>query len=292
MPVTELFTPVDTRVSIAGSQFCFAKFRNMGTVETIRNDEILCAHVDPEIEGDAVGREINKFSLELDITVPILEAILPHLGFDEDTGVYTSDLSLSSFTTLVDFGATIHKWVETFVIAAVFRGGVSTMPISLELHCIGVQEVDDAAATFTEGAMDYIYGWPGSNLTIASTAYNTPNFALAIDRKLVFDWNSSNFITGVGRGPRSILLATQTPYLAANKAVYWSNKTYLAGREVILTLTNGIDTIAIELAKAKLNPKGPSIEDLSAPIRLPLTWEARRQVDPDTPACTITIASV
>lgn len=55
MVATVLETAVDARLSLAGSQWCFAKFMNQSTVETIRNDEIVCGHVDPEIEGDAAG---------------------------------------------------------------------------------------------------------------------------------------------------------------------------------------------------------------------------------------------
>lgn len=292
MPIATLTTAVDVQVSLDGSEFCYAKFINQGYVETIRNDEINCGHVDPELEGDAAGREINRFIILLDITVPMLEKLLPKLGTTGATGVYSSDTTLSSFTTLVNFGATTHKWTETYITRAIFRGGVSTVPISLEIHCVGVQEEDEASPTFTPATMEYIYGFPGTGFTVAGTSYDIPNFAFVIDRNLVFDWNSSRYITGVGRGKRNTLLATSTPYLAAKKSVYWGNKTYLLGRDVKLLLTNGTKTVEFQLPLAKLNAKGPSIDDVAIPIRLPLTWEARRQVSPASPAFKITITTL
>lgn len=293
MTATVLDTAVDARVSIAGSQFCFAKFMNQSTVETIRNDDILCGHVDPEVEGDAAGRELNRFVLLFDITVPFLEAILPYIGTTGSGGVYTSDLTLSSCAVLVDLGATTHEYAETWITRFILRGGTSTMPISAELHCVAAAEVDQASPTFTPAAMDYIYGFPGSSFSVAATAYDVDRFVFAVDRNLVFDWNGSTTITGVGRGKRQTILATSTPYLAAKKSVYWGNKTYLQGRAILLGLTNGVDTVVINMPKAKLNPKAPSIETVSEPIRLPMTWEGRRQEgSPDTESFKITIASV
>lgn len=292
MVATVLKTAVDARLSLAGSQWCFAKFMNQSTVETIRNDEIVCGHVDPEIEGDAAGRELNRFIILMDIDVPLLEALLPKMGMTLDTGVYEADTSLSSMAVLADLGATTHSYPETWITRAIFRGGVSTMPVSLELHCVATQESDEASPTFTPADMDYIYGFPGTTFTVAGTSYEPANFAFVIDRNLVFDWNASRYITGVGRGKRNTLLAVSTPYVAAKKSVYWNNKTLLTGNDVKLTLTNGYDTIQFRMQKAKLNPKAPSIEDTTTPIRLPLTWEARRQVDPASDAFTITIAAV
>lgn len=292
MVATLLDTAVDARLSLAGTQWCFGKFINQSTVETIRNDEILCGHVDPEVEGDAAGRELNKFIILLDISEPILTALLPYMGMTLDTGVYESSLTVSSLAVLVDLGATTHSYPETWITRAIFRGGVSTMPVSLELHCVAVQESDEASPTFTPGTMDYIYGFPGTTFTVAGTSYDIANFAFVIDRNLVFDWNSSRYITGYGLGKRNTLLAVSTPYTAAKKAVYWGNKTYLTGRDVQLTLTNGYDTILFRMQKARLNPRAPSIEDTTTPIRLPLTFEARREVDPATDAFTVTIAAV
>ena len=293
MVATTLNTPIDARVSLNGSQWCFAKVQNNSTVETIRNDEILCGHVDPEIEGDAVGRELNRFVISLDPTVPMLESLLPKMGMTLATGVYESDTSLSSMAAVLDFGATAHSYAEVWVDKWIFRGGTSTLPISMELHCVAVEETDAGAApAMSAGAMDYIYGFPGSTFTVAATGYDIDRFVIACDRNLVFEFNASNIITGVGRGKRQTLLATSTPYLAAKKSVYWDNKEYLSGRDVDLILTNGIDTITFNMPLAKLNPKGPDILNLRESIRLPLTWEARRQVDPANDAFSFTIAAV
>jgi hypothetical protein len=293
MVATVLETAVDARVSIAGSQFCFAKVINQSTTETIRNDEINCAHVDPEVEGDAAGRELNRFIILLDVTVPMLEAILPYIGTTAATGVYTSDLTLSSMAVLIDYGATTHGYAETWITRMVMRGGTSTMPVSVELHCMATEELDVAAPTFTPATMEYIYGFPGTTFTAASVAYDVDRFVFAVDRNLVFEWNGSRFITGVGRGKRQSLIATSTPYIAAKKSVYWSNKTHLAGRAISLLMTNGTKTITVAMDKARLNPRAPSIETQTESIRLPLTWEGRRQEgSPDTEAFKITIVTL
>lgn len=293
MTATVLDTAVDARVSLAGAQWCFAKFLNQSTTETIRNDEIQCGHVDPEVEGDASGRELNRFVILLDITIPILEALFPYMGTTETTNVYNSDLSLSSFAVLVDLGATTHGYAETWITRAIFRGGTSTMPISLELHCVATEELDVASPTFTEGTMGFVYGFPGSTFTVAGTSYDIDRFVLATDRNLVFEYNGSTKITGVGLGKRQTLLATSTPYLSAKKAVYWGNKTYLAGRAVSMLWTNGVNTVTFAMPLAKLNARAPSVEDTQTSIRLPLTWEARRQNGtPDVGAFSFTIATL
>jgi hypothetical protein len=289
MPATTLNVPILARVSLNGSEFCFAKVQNQSTTETIRNDQIICGHPDPEIEGDAVGREINRFVILLDITVPILEALLPKLGTTLNVGTYESDASLGAMEVLIDYGATTHEYTETWVTRWAIRGGTSTMPISLELHCVATQEVDQASPTFTPGDMDFIYGFPGSTFQVAGTSYDIDRFVFVSDRNLVFEFNSSNYITGVGLGKRNTMLATSTPYLAAKKAVYWGNKAYLLGRDVQLALTNGTNTITFQMEKAKLIPKAPDILSLQESIRLPQTWEARRQVSPAAFAFTIAI---
>jgi hypothetical protein len=276
MVATVLNTAVDVRVSIGGVKFCFAKFVPQGTVETIRNDEILCGHVDPEVEGDAVGRELNKFVLLFDITAPFLTAILPYIGTDLVDTTFTADLSLDSFAVKIDMGATVHGYAETWIDRMILRGGTSTMPVSCELHCVAVQELDTTWGSPTED-VDFIYGFPGSTLSIAGTSYDIDRFAIAVQRNLVFEWNGSNYITGVGRGKRQTLLAVSTPYLSSKKSVYWSNKTYIAGRSVALGMTNGIDDITFTMPKARLNPKPPAVDTLTESIRLDQTWEARRQ---------------
>lgn len=276
MTATILNTAVDTRISIGGVKFCFAKFIPQGTVETIRNDEIICGHVDPEVEGDAVGRELNKFVLLFDITAPFLTDILPYIGTDLTDTTFTADLSLDSFALKVDMGATVHGYAETWIDKMILRGGTSTMPISCELHCVAVEELDTTFGSPTED-VDFIYGFPGSTLSVAGTAYDIDRFAIAIERNLVFEWNASNLITGVGRGKRRTMCAFSTPYLAAKKSLYWSNKTYLLGRAILLGMTNGIDDIVFSMPKARLNPKTPSIDSLTESIRLDQTWEARRQ---------------
>jgi hypothetical protein len=276
MVATILSTAVDTRISIAGGAFCYGKFISQSTVETIRNDEILCGHVDPEVEGDAEGRELNKFVLLFDITAPFLQAILPYIGAVADDTAFVADLSLDSFALAVDMGAAVHTYAETWIDKMILRGGTSTMPISCELHCVAVQEADGSFGSPTED-IDFIYGFPGSTLSVAGTSYDIDRFAIAIERNLVFEWNSSNLITGVGRGKRRTMCAFSTPYLAAKKTLYWSNKTYLLGRALVLGMTNGDMDIAFSMPKGRLNPKTPSIDSLTESIRLDQTWEARRK---------------
>jgi hypothetical protein len=73
------------------------------------------------------------------------------------------------------------------------------------------------------------------------------------------------------------MCAFSTPYLAAKKTLYWSNKTYLLGRALVLGMTNGDMDIAFSMPKGRLNPKTPSIDSLTESIRLDQTWEARRK---------------
>lgn len=291
MTAAVLNTAVDVRVSITGVKYCFAKFIPQGTVETIRNDEILCGHVDPEVEGDAVGRELNKFILLFDITAPFLTDILPYVGTSLTDDTFTADLNVNSFAVKVDMGAAVHGYAETWIDKMILRGGTSTMPVSCELHCVAVQEADTTWGSPTED-VDFIYGFPGSTLSVAGTAYDIDRFAIAIQRNLVFEWFGSNYITGVGRGKRQTLLAFSTPYLAAKKSVYWNNKTHLAGRAIALGMTNGIDDITFDMPLARLNPKPPAVDTITESIRLEQTWQARRQNGvTDTEAFSFTIAA-
>ena len=294
MTATVLNTPLNARVSLNGAQWCFARVNNNSTVETIRNDDVNCGHVDPEVEGDAVGRQLNRFIISLDPSVPMLTSLLPKMGLTLDTGTYKSDLSLSSMAVVIDYGATAHSYAEAWIDRWVIRGGTSTLPVSIDLHCVAGAEVDAGPApSMTEGDMGYMFGFPGAAFSVAGSSYDIDRFVAACQRNLIFEFNSSNTITGVGLGNRQTLLATSTPYLAGKKAVYWGNKTFLEGRAVSLTLTNGINNIAFAMPKARLNPKAPDIMSQTESIRLPLTWEARRQVgSPGSDAFTFVISEV
>lgn len=293
MTATVLNTGVDARVSLNGLGWCFAKVLSESITETIRNEEIICAHVDPEVEGDAVGREINKYIIHLDPDTPMLESLLPKMGLTLTTGVYYSDISLSSMAMVIDYGATAHSFAEAWITRVIIRGGTSTVPVSMELHIVAGEESDAGAdPSITDGDIDYIYGFPGSVLTAGGTVYTFDRFVFAMDRQLVFDYNSSNFITGVGRGKRNAIIATSTPYLAANKSVYWSNKTKIDGLAVSVLLTNGIDNITIAMPKSRPMVKSPSILRPDEITRVPLTFEGRRQVSGGTSSFTVTIAAV
>lgn len=215
------------------------------------------------------------------------------MGMSLATGVYSADLTRSSFAMVIDYGATAHSYAEAWITRWALRGGSSTMPISLELHIVATAETDAGASpAMTEGDMDFIYPYPGTLLNIASTAYEADRFTLVCDRKLIFDFNNSVYITGVGLGKRTTMLATSVPYLAANKSVYWSNKRNVSGVNVELILSNSYDTVTINMPLARLNAKGPDLLSVEESTRLPLTWEARRRVDPAVDALTVTIAAV
>jgi hypothetical protein len=270
---------VDAQVSIDGIEWCFAKFQNGSYTEIIRNDDIICGHVDPEEKEGVPGREINLFKLWLDPTLPFLRTILEALGTTESpTDTFTSDLTDTTVAVLVDLGGAVHKWSVSWLQEFVLRGQVSNVPVSVELTFIGQQEEEEGSPTFTPGTSDFLFGFPGSIHTIAGTPVSIDRFALKISRNIVPEWNNDIYVTGVGLGPRQTLFATTVPYIAGTKNLYWNNKRTTTKSAVTLKLLNGVRSLLFTMPNAELNARSPSVDSAQQTIRLPMQWEANRRV--------------
>lgn len=284
---------VDAQVSIGGSEWCFAKFQNQSQTEIVRNDDILCGHVDPEVTEAVTGREINMFTIWLDPTLPMLRTILPSLGTTESpTDTFTSDLTDETLEVKVDLGGAIHLYSVSWLIRAVIRGQVSNIPISIELQFIAQEEEEASGSYDTEfypGDADFIFGFAGTVHSVDDVEYAIDRFAISINRNLVPEWNNSNYVTGVGLGPRQTLIATTVPYVVANKGLYWDNKRTLTKRGIILQLTNGMRNCTFTAPNAELLPRAPSVENAQQTIRLPMTWSANRKIATSSPAFTFVL---
>jgi hypothetical protein len=283
---------VDAQVSIGGSEWCFAKFQNQSMTEIVRNDDIICGHVDPEVLEGVIGREINMFAIWLDPSLPMFRSILTALGMTESpTDTFTSDLTDTTLEVMVDLGGAVHFYEVSWLIRAIIRGQVSNIPISMELQFIAQEEVEVSGsyATFYPGDMDYIFGFAGTVHSIDGTEYAIDRFAISVNRNLVPEWNNSNYVTGVGQGPRQTLIATTVPYIPANKELYWAKKRTLDKSDITLMLSNGLRTCTFNAPNAELNPKAPSVDTAQQTIRLPMTWAANRSISPAAPAFTFVL---
>jgi hypothetical protein len=268
---------IDVRMMINGSKFCFAKFLDQSSFERIQNPDAICGNRDPLINRTAAGRRKIQFTTFHDITNPILVALLPLAGMTLATGAYTANQTVSTIPIIIDKVGAVHEYTNCRMTRMILRGQVGTMPVSMECTWIAEDELEDAATSWVDGTVDNLFGFPGTTYTVAAAAYGIDRFAFVIDNKLVQSWNASYTVTDVGPGPRQTLLATSVPYTVANSGVYWDNRDTTVGVALALVLTNGTDTMTINLPKAVLNPESPSIEGALEEIRLPQTWEAHRQ---------------
>ena len=270
-------TAINARMMINAKKFCFAKFLDHTTVERIQNPDAICGNRDPLFDRTLSGRRRVMFSTFHDFTVPILAELLPLAGMTESAGTYTANQTISSIPIVVDKVGKIHKYTECRMNRLIMRGQVGTLPCSIECQWIAKDEVDGTAESWTDGTVDGIFGFPGATYEIDGTAVDFDRFAFVIDNKLVPSWNASATLTDVGTGPRQTLLATSVPYISGNAGLYWDNKDAItAGVDHSLAITNGEDTVEINLPNAILIPESPSIEGALEEIRLPMTWEAHR----------------
>ena len=291
---TTVPSPVDARISLDGKTWCFGKFLDESTTEIISDDEVICGHVDPEVEGGIPGRELNKFSILLNPSMPFLLDIIPYLGVSGTGTVidpFTASLDVTPLTIAVDKVGALHQWTVSWINRAILRCQVGTSPMSLELQCIGKQESEPGSWPGSDGDMDYIFGFPGSVFEIDTVAYDIDRFAFIIDRNLVQEWEGANYVTDLGRGPRKTMLATSIPYKTGNKAQYWNNKRSTTPRAIELLVTNGFRNLAITLPNARHVPKGISIDNVMEPIRLPMTWLGEREISSTSAAFTISVAN-
>lgn len=269
--------PVNSRMMINGKKFCFAKFLDQTTAERIQNPDALCGNRDPLLDRTLPGRRKVMFTTWHDITIPILQELLPLAGTTNSTGTYTANQTISTIPIVVDKVGKIHKYTSCRMNRMIIRGQVGTLPVSAECQWIAEDELDGTAESWTDGTVDGIFGFPGATYAIDSASVDFDRFAFVIDNKLIPSWNASATVTDVGIGPRQTLLATSIPYVAGTADLYWDNRdTVTAAVDHVLAITNGEDTVTFNIPNAVFIPASPSIEGALEEIRLPMTWEAHR----------------
>lgn len=305
---------VDARIAINGKKWCFGKFLDQSTTEVISDDETNCGHVDPEVEGELSGRELNRFSILLNPTMPMLFDMMQFWGMDgqegsgsggisglagSGAGTYSgqmfASLDMKSVPITVDKVGAIHHWERSWINRIILRGQGGTQPVSLELQCFALAETKLETWTATEGDMDWIFPFVNNTFSIDGQAYDIDRFAFIIDRKLVPEWEGSVYMTDVGRGHRETMIATSVPYRASGgySNLYWDNKRTNTSRNITLNLTNGFRNVLIQIPKSKAIVKSPDLgNDVMETIRLPLTWRARRELASAKDAFNIRLAYV
>lgn len=281
--------PINVRMMLDGAKYCFAKFLDQSSFERIQNPDAICGNRDPLLNRTAVGRRKIRFITFHDVTVPILQKLLPLAGMTNSAGTYTANQTVSDFDIIIDKVGAVHKYTNSRMARMILRGQVGTMPVSAECMWIAEDEIEDSGTSWVDGTVDNLFGFPGTTYEIGGTNADIDRFAFVIDNKLVESWNASYTVTDIGPGPRQTLLATSIPYTTTNKDFYWDNRDSTAGVQQELVITNGGDSLTINFPKAILNPESPSIEGALEEIRLPMTWEAHRQTS--TPAFNIVLTN-
>lgn len=269
--------PVASQASIGGSKFCYARFLDQTSTERIQNPDAICGNRDPLINRTAAGRRKVQFSLFYDVTIPILQVLLPLAGTTNAAGTYTANQTISTTEIIVDKVGAIHKYTTCRMDRLILRGQVGTLPVSAETRWIAEDEVIIPSNSFVDGTVDNIFGFPGSIFSVEAAPYAIDKFAFVVDNKLIPSWNSSLIVTDVGMGPRQTLIATTVPYIVANAGLYEDYRDVTtSGTALALSIDNGPDSLTINFPNSVLNPESPSIEGAMEEIRLPMTWEAHR----------------
>lgn len=269
--------PINVRMMLNGAKYCFAKFLDQSSFERVQNPDAICGNRDPLINRTAVGRRKIQFTTFHDVTVPILQSLLPMTGTTLVSTTYTANQTVSMYDIIIDKVGAVHKYTNARITRFILRGQVGTMPVSAECTWIADDEIEDTGTSWVDGTVDNLFGFPGTTYSIAAGSVDIDRFAFVIDNKLIQSWNASYTVTDVGPGPRQTLLATSIPYTTTNKARYWTNRDSAAGVVLQLAITNGGDSLTINIPKGVLNPESPSIEGALEEIRLSQTWEAHRQ---------------
>lgn len=270
--------PISTRMMINSKLFCFAKFLDQSSFERVTNPDSLCGNRDPLLQRTVPGRRKIMFTTFHDVTIPILQELLPAAGMTLATGVYTANQLVATIPIIIDKAGNVHEYTDCRMTRFILRGQTGTLPVSAECTWIAEDELEDAATTWVDGTVDFHFGFPGTTFKIATVAAEIDRFAFVIDSKLVQSWNASFTVTDVGMGPRQTLLATTIPYTTgANENYYWTYRDITTGAAIELKITSGGDSLTINIPKGVLNPESPSIEGALEEIRLPMTWEAKRQ---------------
>lgn len=270
--------PINARMMIDSLKFCFAKFLDQSTFERIQNPDAICGNRDPLLQRTIPGRRKIVFTTFHDVTVPILEVLLPAAGMTNVAGTYTANQIQSTIPIIIDKAGAVHEYPVCRMNRMILRGQTGTLPVSAECQWIADDELEDAATSWVDGDVDFLFGFPGTTFKIATVAADIDRFAFVIDNKLVQSWNASYTVTDVGIGPRQTLLATTIPYTpGTNSDMYWDNRDITTGKAIELKIISGVDSLTINIPKGILNPQSPSIEGALEEIRLPMTWEAHRQ---------------
>lgn len=268
---------IDARMMLNGKKFCFAQFLDQSDFERVQNPDEICGNRDPLLQRTAPGRRKIRYTTFHDLTIPILQELLPLAGLTNNVGTYTANQTVATCTNIIDKIGAVHEYPNSRIDRLIIRGQVGTMPVSAECSWIADDELEDAATSWVDGTVDNLFGFNGTTYEIATVDCDLNSFAFVIDNRLVEGWNADATVTDVAAGPRQTLLATSIPYVAGTKDNYWDNRDSTAGVQQELIFTNGVDSCTINFPKAVLNPKSPSIQGARDEIRLPMTWEAKRQ---------------
>ncbi len=273
------------RLNIGGKTLCFAKATPMSTREIVSNaDKNMCADIDPSIKRAQKGRQIVGWKLQLDLTWPIMEVVLPLLGVtDLGSNVYEMGATdeVVSFAMQLDMGGTLHDIDDCVSGKYALRGSKGGAPISLEWDVVGSEE--DKGSTFTVDKVAF-----GDEFVFSRTLYTLENdaqadelrtadrFMIQVDNKLIVEHNNSEFITDATIGDRQGVFATSLPTNAANDDLYFSYRDDDDGKNSTVTLVNDLKTCLFEMPAGLAVAKPGSMTGKGDQIRTPVTMLLHR----------------
>jgi len=280
---------VDAKLEIDGAKYCFGRFTDQSTVERVQNnDNAICGVAHPLSHRVQSGRELIRFSFDLDITAEIMDTLLPHLTVANTpaTTLWPSTESLSSFDIVVGKVGAIHQYSDSRIVRWAIRAQRGSLPVSMRCDCVASTEVELGSHTFTDGAIGGIYAFTGSSYEIDSTAYPIDRIMIVSDMNPFLQWNNSITLTDAILTNQQTFLSTSIPYTAANHATYWDNRLSVTPRSIEAQFTSGSDILKFIMPAGVFVPKSPDIMNKMSEIRLPHTWQAHidTSTDPDTPA--------
>jgi len=278
---------VDAQIEIdGGSSYCFGKFIDKTTIEQVQNNKgSICgtAHIPKHLIQP--GREMVAFTLLMDLTADVLDAVLPHMSVQAAVGtVFTCSEAVTSFPIVVNKVAANHTYTGCRIARWAIRAQRGSMPATIQLDCIAATETDAGANTFTpEVTPSSIYTFPAAVFKYATVAYPVDRVAIVCDMGLFKQWNNSSTLTDAVVTVQETFLAVSTPYVASSKAIYWDNRNAATDRAMQLTLTTGSDILIFNMPTGRFVSKSPDIVNKLSEIRLPQTWQATSDTD-GTPA--------
>lgn len=277
MSTSKISVAIDARMMLNGKKFCFAKFLDQSEFERVQNPDEICGNRYPLINRIAPGRRKIKYTTFHDVTIPILQELLPLAGMTLAAGVYKANQTVATCTNIIDKIGAVHKYTNSRMDRMILRGQTGTMPVSAECTWIADDEIEDSGTSWVNGGVDNLFGFTGTSYEIESVDCDLNAFAFVIDNRLVEGWNADPTVTDVAAGPAQVLLATSIPYVAGTKDNYWDYRDSTAGSEHVLVISNGDDSMTLTFPAAVSNPTSPSIQGARDEIRLPMTFQACRQ---------------